>query len=100
MKSRVLVHPRVWQFYQSLPPEPRKKLRAALKGLEKEKGDIKALEGRLSGYYRLRSGAYRVLFSVRVEKEERKVFCHYADHRSMVYQVLESREDLRAFLDS
>jgi len=98
MRNRVLVHPRVWQFCQSLPPEPRKRMKTAIKGLEREKGDIKALEGRLSGYFRLRSGAYRILFSIRVEKRERRVYCHYADHRSLVYQFLESREDLRAFL--
>ena len=99
MKTKVFVHPRVWSFCQALPPEPRKRIRSALKGLEAERGDIKPLEGRLSGYYRLRSGAYRILFSIEVLGGQRVIRCHYAEHRSIVYEVLEARENLRAFLE-
>jgi mRNA-degrading endonuclease RelE of RelBE toxin-antitoxin system len=98
MLNEVRLHPRVWAFCQSLPPVPRKRLRNALKDLEADRGDVKALEGPLSGCFRLRSGAYRVIFSVRIENGVRVTYCHYADHRSMVYQFLESQEDLRAFL--
>lgn len=99
MRTELRLHARVWTFCQALPPDPRKRLRAALSSLQNMRGDIKALEGRLSGYYRLRSGSYRVIFSVRVEKGTRTIFCHFADHRSTVYQILEAREHLRAFLE-
>jgi mRNA-degrading endonuclease RelE of RelBE toxin-antitoxin system len=99
MKNKVLVHPRVWAFCQALPPEPRKRFRSALKGLESESGDIKSLEGRLSGYYRLRVGPYRILFSVEINQGQRILCCHFAEHRSIVYEVLEARENLRAFLE-
>ncbi len=98
MRNEVRLHPRVWEFCQSLPPAPRKRLRSGLMGLESDRGDIKALEGRLSGYYRLRSGAYRVIFSARMEEGARVIYCHYVGHRSTVYEILESRENLRAFL--
>lgn len=98
-KSEVWLHPRVWDFCRALPPVPRKKFRAALRGLERERGDIKPLEGRLSGYWRLRSGAYRVLFAIQLEDGVRKINCLYAEHRSVVYSILESRENLRGFLD-
>ncbi len=98
MMNKVRIHPRVWAFCQALPPEPRRRFGTALQGLETDRGDIKSLEGRLSGYYRLRVGAYRILFSAEIFDGQRVISCHYAEHRSIVYEVLEARENLRAFL--
>ncbi len=55
MKTRVVVGERVKNFLESLPPEPRRKLWRAIKGLPEGKGDIKQLEGRLAPYWRLRA---------------------------------------------
>ena len=41
MKVRVELDPQVAAFVCSLAPEPRKRLRQALHGLEHEKGDLK-----------------------------------------------------------
>lgn len=43
-------------FVLSQATEPRRRLRLALRGLGHERGDIRALEGRLGGYHRLRVG--------------------------------------------
>ena len=42
MKTRVELDPQVANLLRSLAPDPRKQLRAALRGLEEERGDLKA----------------------------------------------------------
>ena len=77
----------VVEFFGHLAPEPRKKLRLALRRLEKEKGDIKSLEGKLSGYQRLRSGSHRVIFARKVRNGRPEIDCIFAEHRSLVYEI-------------
>ena len=77
------------EFLQSLPPEPKRALRLAIKRLPKHLGDIRSLEGKLRDYYRLRVGTYRVIFRRRMEKGEPLVECLYANRRSIVYEVFE-----------
>jgi len=85
--TRVNLSTQVLEFCGSLAPEPRKKLRQALRNLEKESGDIKSLEGPLAGYHRLRSGSYRVVFARRLRKGRPEVDCLFAEHRALVYEV-------------
>ena len=59
MTTRVRVEAQVEAFVKSLAPEPRRALRQAIKALAQDKGDVKRLEGKLSGYHRLRVGHYR-----------------------------------------
>lgn len=99
ISTEVRVHSRVVDFCRTLPPEPRKKIRSGIRGLKKSRGDIKPLEGSLSGFCRLRVGAYRIIYSVRMECGVRIVDCHYVGHRSIVYQVLEAKEHLKYFLE-
>jgi len=77
----------VLDFVRTLAPEPRRALREALKKLMQEKGDIRALEGELEGFYRLRVGRYRVIFSYRLERRMRQIRCLYAAHRTLIYEV-------------
>ena len=49
MKTRVELVPQVANFVRSLAPEPRRRLRDGLRGLEKESGDLKQLEADLAG---------------------------------------------------
>jgi mRNA-degrading endonuclease RelE of RelBE toxin-antitoxin system len=72
-------------FARSLPPEPRRRLRRALRALARERGDIKALEGPLHGYCRLRVGAYRVVISY---GKAHTIQCVFAERRSVVYELL------------
>jgi mRNA interferase RelE/StbE len=44
----------VIDYVRRLAPESRRAVRSALKELGHERGDIRALEGTLAGYYRLR----------------------------------------------
>ena len=46
---KVELDPQVASFLRSLAPEPRKQIRAALRGLEDEAGDLKVLEDELAG---------------------------------------------------
>jgi mRNA-degrading endonuclease RelE of RelBE toxin-antitoxin system len=76
-------------FIGTLAPEPKRRLRAALEGIAAGKGDIKLLEGKLSGFYRLRSGRIRVVYRERTVSGQRQIFCFYADYRTSIYDVFE-----------
>jgi len=71
-------------FTKGLAPEPRRKVRLALKGLTKGKGDIRALEGALASYSRLRVSSYRVILFFRSHDQ---IECIFAERRSIVYEV-------------
>jgi mRNA-degrading endonuclease RelE of RelBE toxin-antitoxin system len=89
MKTKVRAGRQVEDFLKTLAPKPRRALRLAMKGLAEDKGDVKLLEGKLSGFWRLRAGRIRVIFEVKAIDGTRVVFCFYADYRSIVYAVLE-----------
>ncbi len=78
----------VVDFVRRLPPEPKRRLRRALRDLRQEKGDIRALEPPLEGYCRLRVGGYRVVFAYRGRGT---IQCVYAEQPSIVYELLLTR---------
>lgn len=80
----VRLAPQVADFIRRLAPEPRRRLRQALRDLERSKGDVKALEGPLQDYFRLRVGPYRVILSY---GPTRTIGCPFAERRSIVYEV-------------
>jgi mRNA-degrading endonuclease RelE of RelBE toxin-antitoxin system len=81
---KVRLAPQVLDFARSLAPEPRRRLRRALRDLEKGKGDVKPLEGPLQNYCRLRVGPYRVVL---MYSKSRTIECVFAERRSIVYEV-------------
>ena len=81
---KVRLAPQVVDFVRQLPPEPRKLLRNALRGLEREAGDLRPLEGDLSGSCRLRIGGYRIIFSYATRGT---IDCIFAERRSVIYDV-------------
>jgi mRNA-degrading endonuclease RelE of RelBE toxin-antitoxin system len=81
---RVEVSSQVLDFVRRLPPEPRRRLSAALRGLAREKGDIKRLEAPLDSYCRLRVDGYRVVIHY---APSRVIQCVFAERRSVVYDV-------------
>lgn len=89
MKTKVRVGRQVENFVKALAPEPRRTVRQAMKSLTDEKGDVKLLEGKLSGLWRLRVGKVRVIFEIKVARGEREIFCFYANYRPLVYVILE-----------
>jgi mRNA-degrading endonuclease RelE of RelBE toxin-antitoxin system len=87
MKAKVRVEEQVEAFVKSLAPDPRKRLRLAIKGLADGRGDIKSLEGSLADYCRLRVAGYRVIFKERTERGARVIDCIYAERRPLVYEI-------------
>ncbi|MBA3830400.1 MAG: hypothetical protein H0X34_00610 [Chthoniobacterales bacterium] len=84
---KIELEQQVLNFVGSLAPEPRRALREGLRKLVQEKGSIRALEGDLEGFYRLRVGRYRIIFFYRSERRTRQIRCVYAAHRTLVYEV-------------
>ncbi len=84
---KIDISEQVREFIRTCPPEPRRRLRDALRKLAEEKGDIKALDGELEGYYRLRVHVYRIIFRYETGKSGRRIFCPFAEHRSVVYET-------------
>jgi mRNA-degrading endonuclease RelE of RelBE toxin-antitoxin system len=87
MKIRVELDPQVASFVRALAPEPRRRLRQALRGLEQEKGDLKQLEADLAGYTRLRVGSYRVVVRFYAQGGQRVARCVFAEQRPVVYEL-------------
>ena len=87
MKTRVELDPQVADFVRSLAPEPRQQLRTALRALEKDQGDLRPLEGELTGYWRLRVGSYRVVIRFHTGRDQRIARCVFAERRSIVYEL-------------
>jgi mRNA-degrading endonuclease RelE of RelBE toxin-antitoxin system len=88
MKTRVELDPQVVAFVRSLAPEPRRQLRAALRALETGQGDLRVLEGDLTGYTRLRVGSYRVIIRFYADQGQQVARCVFAERRSVVYELL------------
>jgi mRNA-degrading endonuclease RelE of RelBE toxin-antitoxin system len=74
----------VAEWLSRLAPEPKRRVRVALKNLETWRGDIAPLHGELEGLYRLRIGGYRVVFRV---MPRQMIRLEYADTRDVVYEV-------------
>jgi mRNA interferase RelE/StbE len=88
---KVELEQQVVEFVRSLAPEPRQANRHSLKNLENEAGDIRALEGELEGFYRLRVLRYRIIFFYHVRGRNRTIRCVYAAPRGIVYEVFAQR---------
>jgi mRNA-degrading endonuclease RelE of RelBE toxin-antitoxin system len=86
MKRRIQLRTQVKDFMDRLPPEPRRRLKLALRGLENERGDRTALREGLAGYHRLRVGGYRVIYRYLPGGVTE---CVFAERRSLVYQLFE-----------
>jgi len=82
---RLLLAEQVVDFVRRLPPEPKRRLRRALRELSRGSGDVKPLEAPLDGYCRLRVGGYRIVFSY---GKRRTIECVFAEQRSVVYELL------------
>lgn len=85
MNTQVRVEQRVRDFLLALAPEPRRAIWRAIKKLPD--GDVKLLEGNLSGWSRLRVTSHRVLFKETAESDVRKITCVFAEKRSVVYEM-------------
>ena len=89
METRIELSAQVVRFVASRAPEPRARLRTALRGLARERGDIRALEGPLENYHRLRVGGYRIIFAYALSGKQRVIRCIFAERRSAVYETFQ-----------
>jgi mRNA-degrading endonuclease RelE of RelBE toxin-antitoxin system len=74
----------VQRWLVALPPESKRRVRGALRGLEKGRGDIKALRGELEGFCRLRIDGLRIVYS---QHRGQIIRLEYADSRDVVYET-------------
>lgn len=88
---RVRIQEEVLDYLRLLAPQPRHALRMAIKGLAREKGDIKPLTNELEGFYRPRVGSHRVVFEYEMIDGERTITCVFAGSRNWIYEILQNR---------
>lgn len=88
MTRIVKISEQVAGFSSCLAPEPRRAVKNALKELREERGDIRALEGNLSGYYRLRVGRFRIIFAYQKDGAMAALFM---EERRLVYELFEAQ---------
>jgi mRNA-degrading endonuclease RelE of RelBE toxin-antitoxin system len=79
-------------YIKSLAPEPRQAARLALKALAEgaSSTDTRALEGRLRGYWRLRVGKHRIIYTITAEAKGPCLNLLFAGPRSTVYGAFET----------
>ena len=81
---RISASEQVAGWLRGLPPEPKRRVRAALRQLGDWRGDIKALRGELEGFYRLRVGGYSIVCR---RAGGQTILLEYADTRDAVYET-------------
>lgn len=89
MKTEVRLSDQVNQYVRRQPPETRRRLKDALRGLAAGTGDVKSLEGSLAGYARLRVGGHRIIFATEAGAKGPIVNCLYVNQRGIVYEIFE-----------
>ena len=75
-----------------MAPQPRRAFRRAVKNLSEGHTagfDLRALEGVLQGYMRLRVGIYRVIYSINAGKRGPELILVAAGPRSTIYEAFE-----------
>jgi len=83
---KILASAEFAQWLSSLPPHPKKRVRLALRKLQKGQGDIKALQGSLEGFCRLRVGGMRIIYRY---KGAKTVYLEYGNTRDAVYEIFQ-----------
>ena len=84
---RIKVSKQVTEFISAQAPDPKKRLRAGVRGLAADRGDIKDLVDELLGYKRLRVGEFRIIYREAFEEGEAVRKCLFAERRNVVYEL-------------
>jgi len=80
---KVFLSDQVTDRLRTLHPARRREVRRALRALEKGSGDVKALEGTLTGFHRLRVGRFRAVLRYSANRIE----VLFLEERSIVYEL-------------
>ena len=93
---RISASEQVQKWLMGLPPETKRRVRAALKTLEASGRnlDIKALRRELEGFYRLRIGDYRIVYHL---ETNRTICLDYSDLREEIDEAFKRLRALREF---
>jgi mRNA-degrading endonuclease RelE of RelBE toxin-antitoxin system len=83
---RISASEQVAAWLTALPPQTKHRVRMALRGLVKGKGDIKGLQGPLEGLCRMRVGGIRIIYR---QVSAREIHLDYAHTRDVVYEIFE-----------
>ncbi|MDA3873913.1 MAG: hypothetical protein PF795_08120 [Kiritimatiellae bacterium] len=70
----------------ALAPQPKRRVRLALRGWAKGRGDIKPLQRNLEGFNRLRVGGMRILYR---QVSSSEIRLEYANTRDVVYELFQ-----------
>lgn len=91
---RISASEQVQIWLRGLTPDTKRRVRAALRALERTSPDldIKALRGDLEGFYRLRVRDYRIVYH---RGTGSIIFLDYADLRDEVYEAFKRLRALR-----
>jgi len=73
-------------FARHLAPEQRRAIKQALQDLRTERGDIRALDENLAGYYRVRVGRFRIIFAY---ANDGAIEALFIGERKLVYELFE-----------
>jgi mRNA-degrading endonuclease RelE of RelBE toxin-antitoxin system len=87
----IRIQEEVLDYLRKLPPQPRHRLKVAIKGLTTESGDIEPLTEELEGFHRLRVGSHRVIFEYEMIDGIRTITCVFAGSRRWIYEAFQSR---------
>lgn len=74
----------VQAWLAGLPPETKRRVRLALRGLGRGRGNIKGLIGPLAGFNRLRVGGLRIIYR---QTRAREIRLEYANNRDVIYEL-------------
>lgn len=83
---RISASEQVAAWLVGLPPQPKRRVRLALRALAKGKGDIKGLHEPLEGFNRLRVGGLRIIYR---QVSGTEILLEYANTRDVVYELYE-----------
>lgn len=83
---RISASEQVAAWLTALPPQTKRRVRLALRGLTEGKGDIKGLQGPLEGFNRLRVGGIRIIYR---QISVRDIRLDHAQTRDVVYELFE-----------
>jgi mRNA-degrading endonuclease RelE of RelBE toxin-antitoxin system len=95
---RISASEQVAVWLAGLPPETKRRVRAALKELAASgRGlDIQALRRELEGFYRLRVGDHRIVYHLGTRQT---IYLDYVDLREVVYEAFRRLRALREPLE-
>lgn len=83
----IRLSPQVDAYVKTLSPDARRKVRDALRALEKGRGEIAPLHQELEGYHRLKIPPRRVILRYQESARGPECYCTYIETRDVVYET-------------